>query len=380
MSRSVYGAASSHVVSLRKTAALSRLVGDVDVVEAPVARLLPPRPVVGSEEGAVVVEQVGLARRRVRATEVELACELAVRVLRGGRADGDRDGHDHVLAAAVQDDRAVIHAVGSVGRDVHRRRERTARDRGRGHPRPVDIVVEVDPDLEVRDRNRLRPFAVLQAEEDAVRRACRRVADERLKRVRACPVVHEADVLALVHLGPGEVQVEIAVDLRALREHGVVDDAVAVGIRPEVAVAVLVGPVVGEETPGLVGRVVPVGIELVARIVRPHDHQVGVRVRLHQRREVDEVIRRVEVVLGLLVQVGARERHGLGRRPLHVAVGDRPRPRPVDRERLRVALPGGERPGEDRVLGPAVVAGAPAVRGDERVGPGGDPDGPARIH
>ena len=197
--------------------ALSRLLRDVEVEEAPVTRLLAPRPVVGPEEGAVVVEQVGLACGRVRAAEVELAGELAVRVLRGGRTDRHRDRHNDVLAAAVQDDRAVVHAVRSVSRDVHRCRERTARDRGRGHPRPVDVVVEVDPDLEVRDRDRRRTGRCAEAEEDAVRRAFRRIPDERLQCVRPCPVVHEADVLALVHLGRGEVEVGIAVDVRALR-------------------------------------------------------------------------------------------------------------------------------------------------------------------
>ena len=57
----------------------------------------------------------------------------------------------------------------------------------------------------------------------------------------------------------------------------VVDHPVAAGVGPQVPVAVDVGPVVGQQPPRLVLDVVPVAVELRAWEVRPHDHQVGVR-------------------------------------------------------------------------------------------------------
>ena len=177
-------------------------------------------------------------------------------------------------------------------------------------------------------------------------------------------MVHEPDVLALVDLGLLEVQVEEGIGVRRRVPVLVVDDAVAVLVGPEVPVAVDVGPVVGEEPPGLIFRVVAVGVELVARIVQPHDHEVGVRMSGDPVAQVDQVVGGVEVVDALVGQVGAREVERLGVRPAKLPVGDLPRPGAVDRERLCVGASGRDRVREDRILRAPVVTHAPLVRRD----------------
>ena len=245
--------------------AIGRLIGHVQEEEAPVARLGAPAPVVGAEDGAVVVQVVRLRLGDVLATELDGAGEAFRPVLLRARHHRDLDRDHHRLAAVVEHDRTRVHAVGRVRGHVDVRAEGATRRRRSGDPCPVGVLVPVDLDLEIRDRDGRAASLVLQAEEDPIGHPLVRVADEVHQGVGARPVVHEPDVLALVHLRGGEVEVEVAVDVRDRREVGVVDDAVTARIGPQVAVVVDIGPAVGEQPPRLVLLVVAVRIELGAR-------------------------------------------------------------------------------------------------------------------
>ncbi len=104
--------ASSHVVSERKSVPSGTAVGDVEAEEPPVARFLTPRPVVGAEDRAVVVERARLGaaasacRRRWSASAIEPSAFWAIvgaSVTETGTARPSADPF-------VADDRALVHA------------------------------------------------------------------------------------------------------------------------------------------------------------------------------------------------------------------------------------------------------------------------------
>ena len=155
----------------------------------------------------------------------------------------------------------------------------------------------------------------------------------------------------------------------------VVDGAVVVLVGPQVAVVVGVGPVVREQAPQLIDRVVVLGVHFGVRVVGPNHHQVGVGVPLDQAGQVDEIARRIEVVRRLLRLVRRGEVERLDRDPLEHAVRHVVRAAAVEVELLRGAAAGRDQLRERLELVAAVVARTPLIRRHPRAQrrPGGEP-------
>ena len=219
--------------------------------------------------------------RRTGAAPVRLPAASCVAVCAAPRR---RPGRPSAGRPCAEHDRALVHAVracppGTLTLAVERCRCR----RRRGQPRPVGVGVEVD--LDAGSASSGWPallHGVLEAEEDPVGHPVPRVAHvatsarwrpaggSRSGRTRPC---RSPTCAKSISGSPSMFESRRQVDVVDRRRRG---PCPSTGLPSWFDV----GPVVGQDPPRLVGRVVAVGVELVVRVVRPHDHQVGVGMRL----------------------------------------------------------------------------------------------------